>query len=83
LHRVRLLELVNHMLYTLALVTPKRLTNFRLEDELLEGLSLVKDRDGIPLTEQVRRAVRLWLDSRGVTVKTAKSGRRKRASKAQ
>jgi hypothetical protein len=64
-------------------VTPKRLTNFRLEDELLEGLSLVKDRDGIPLTEQVRRAVRLWLDSRGVTVKTAKPARRKRADKAQ
>jgi hypothetical protein len=60
-------------------VTPKRLTNFR---ELLEGLSLVKDRDGIPLTEQVRRAVRLWLDSRGVTVKTAKPARRKRADKA-
>jgi hypothetical protein len=72
------------MLYTLAApVTPKRLTNFRLEDELLEGLSLVKARDGIPLTEQVRRAVRLWLDSRGVTVKTAKPARRKRASKAQ
>ena len=64
-------------------MTPKRLTNFRLEDELLEGLSLVKDRDGIPLTEQVRRAVRLWLDSRGVTVKTAKPARRKRADKAQ
>jgi hypothetical protein len=62
-------------------VTPKRLTNFRLEDELLEGLSLVKDRDGIPLTEQVRRAVRLWLDSRGVTVKTAKPARRKRADR--
>jgi hypothetical protein len=77
----RQLDLVNHMLYTLAPVTPKRLTNFRLEDELLEGLSLVKDRDGIPLTEQVRRAVRLWLDSRGVTVKTAKPARRKRADR--
>jgi len=26
---------------------------FHLEDELLEGLSLVEDRDGIPLTEHV------------------------------
>jgi len=64
-------------------VTPKRLINFRLEDELLEGLSQVKDRDGIPLTEQVRRAVRLWLDSRGITVTTAKPARRKRADKPQ
>jgi hypothetical protein len=71
----------SHALH-LAPVTPKRLTNFRLEDELLEGLSLVKDRDGIPLTEQVRRAVRMWLDSRGVTVKTAKPARRKRAGSA-
>jgi hypothetical protein len=61
-------------------VTPKRLANFRLEHELLEGLSLVKDRDGIPLTEQVRRAIRLWLDSRGVTVKTTRPARRKRAT---
>ena len=64
-------------------MTPKRLTNFRLEDELLEGLSQVKDRDGIPLTEQVRRAVRLWLDSRAITVTTAKPARRKRADKPQ
>ena len=42
----------SHALH-LAAVTAKRLTNFRLEDELLEDLSLVKDRDGIPLTEQV------------------------------
>ena len=55
-------------------VTPKRLTNFRLEDELLEGLSLVKDRDGIPLTEQVRRAVRLCFGIEGSRHQDGKGG---------
>jgi hypothetical protein len=51
-------------------MTPKRLANFRLEDELVEGLQAVKERDGIPLTEQVRRAIRQWLQDRGVIEKT-------------
>jgi hypothetical protein len=52
-------------------VTPKTAATFRLEDELLEALQLVKERDGIPVTEQVRRAVRMWLDSKGVEPKAA------------
>jgi hypothetical protein len=52
-------------------MTPKRLTNFRLDDELLEALQLVKDRDGIPISEQVRRAIRQWVEQRGVKVKAA------------
>jgi hypothetical protein len=43
-------DFVKHLIYN-SCVRPKRLSNFRLEDELLEGLSLVKERDGIPLTE--------------------------------
>jgi Ribbon-helix-helix protein, copG family len=51
-------------------VTPLRPTNFRLESELLEGLQQVRERDGIPVSEQVRRALRAWLEVKGVTVKT-------------
>jgi hypothetical protein len=47
-------------------MTPRKLANFRLDDDLLEGLQTVKDRDGIPLTEQVRRAIRRWLEDRRV-----------------
>jgi hypothetical protein len=39
--------------------------NFRLETELIEGLREVKERDGIPVTEQVRRAVIAWLRHKG------------------
>jgi hypothetical protein len=44
----------------------RRLTaaTFRLEPELLDGLDRVKGRDGMPHSEQVRRALRQWLQSR-------------------
>jgi hypothetical protein len=51
------------------LVTPLRSTNFRLESELLEGLQAVRDRDGISVSEQVRRAIAVWLKQKGVTIK--------------
>jgi hypothetical protein len=58
-------------------VTPLRPTNFRLEEELLGALRQIKERDGIPVTEQVRRAVAAWVEARGVPLK--KKPERKRA----
>jgi hypothetical protein len=49
----------------------KKQTAFRIEPEILDGLQLLKERDGIPISEQVRRALREWLDRRGVKLKTA------------
>lgn len=54
----------------------KKQTAFRIDPDILDGLQVVKERDGIPLSEQVRRALRTWLESRGVTGKTE----RKRAA---
>jgi hypothetical protein len=48
-----------------------RSMNFRLETELIEALRDVKDRDGIPVTEQVRRAIIAWLRHKGITVKAS------------
>lgn len=47
----------------------RRPTTFRLEDELLDALHAIKARDGIPVTEQLRRAIVAWLEQKGVTVK--------------
>jgi hypothetical protein len=47
-------------------VTPRRLYNFRIDPDLDAGLKVVKDREGIPESEQIRRAVRAWLTRRGV-----------------
>jgi hypothetical protein len=47
-------------------VTPRKLHNFYLDPELSEGLKAVKERDGITEAEQVRRAIRDWLQRKGV-----------------
>jgi hypothetical protein len=43
--------------------------HFCLEPELLEALHYIKERDGIPVIEQVRRALREWLADRDVTIR--------------
>ena len=52
-------------------VTPKRLTAFRLDLELIDGLKAIKKRTGAPIAEQVRRAIVAWLKKHDVK----KSGR--------
>ena len=54
----------------------RRATAFRIDDELLEGLRQVYEKDGVLPSEQVRRAIRKWLEDRGVQIRSA----RKRAS---
>ena len=56
-------------------MTPTRQTNFRLEEELLEALQAIRERDGIPVAEQVRRALQAWIEAKGVR-KTAKRSAR-------
>jgi Ribbon-helix-helix protein, copG family len=52
-------------------MSPKTASTFRIDDELLAGLRQVKDRDGIPQSEQIRRAILMWLESKSVTLKAA------------
>ena len=62
-------------------MTPKRVTTMRIDDELLEGLREVWERDGVAVAEQVRRAIRAWLEQKGVDVKKTdrkRAGTRKR-----
>ena len=55
-------------------MTPQRRTlTFRIDDELLEGLQHIWEKDGVPVSEQVRRAIRAWLESKGVKVKAERS----------
>jgi hypothetical protein len=51
-------------------MSPKELTAFRIDPELMEGLRKVKERDGIPLSVQVHRALVAWLESKGVMNKS-------------
>lgn len=45
-------------------MAPKELTAFRVAPEIMAGLRAVKDRDGVPMSVQVDRALRAWLASR-------------------
>jgi predicted transcriptional regulator len=56
-------------------MTPTRkIATFRLDDDLLEGLKAVQERDGVPPSEQVRRAIRTWLEAKGVLKAERKRG---------
>lgn len=52
----------------IAIMSPKTASTFRIDDELLSALRTVKERDGVPISEQVRRALVSWVQSRGVKV---------------
>lgn len=56
----------------------RRIATFRIEEELLEGLREVEERDGVPVPEQVRRSIRAWLESKGIAVQ--KKTERKRVA---
>lgn len=57
----------------------RKLAAFRLDLATLDALQAVKDRDGIPVSVQVRRALDAWLASRGITVAAKATPKRKRA----
>ena len=58
----------------------RRITTVRIDEELLRGLQKVWERDGITSGEQINRAIRKWLDEKGVQVKAdrKRAGTRKR-----
>jgi Arc/MetJ-type ribon-helix-helix transcriptional regulator len=62
-------------------MTPLRPTNIRIDSELLDAMQTLLERDGISVSEQVRRAIRMWLETKGVKVKAAtrRAGTRRKA----
>ena len=48
-----------------------RVVTFRPDEDLLRGMEALKARDGMPYSEQLRRALRVWLESKGVIEKPA------------
>ena len=50
-------------------MSPKIDTALRLDAELVAAMRRVKEKDGIPITTQIEKAVAEWLKRRGVVVK--------------
>ena len=67
------------MHYVSGMRSPLEPTTFRLEAELLAELRTIKAHDGIPATEQVRRAVQDWLRAKGIRIQlNPRNGRSRR-----
>jgi hypothetical protein len=47
-------------------MSPRKLYNFLIDPDLAAALKRVKEDTGIPESEQVRRAIREWMQRRGV-----------------
>jgi hypothetical protein len=47
--------------------------SFWIDDAQAEGLKMVKLRDGVLESEQIRRAISAWLEKKGVTVEPKRS----------
>jgi len=50
----------------------KQPMNIRIDPDLVVALEAIRDAEGIPVSEQIRRGIRLWLDQKGVATRTAK-----------
>jgi hypothetical protein len=52
-------------------MTRRVATNIRIDPELMSALHAIREGDGVPVSEQIRRGIVLWLESKGVRVKKA------------
>jgi hypothetical protein len=62
-------------------MTPLRPANFRVEQEILEALRRIKERDGVPVSEQLRRALLAWIREKGEAVEVKKTDRKRAATR--
>jgi hypothetical protein len=53
---------------------PKKYYTFMIDSELGAALKAVKQRDHIPESQQIRLAIREWMEKRGVLKQTANKG---------
>ena len=58
-------------------MTPRKRYSFWIDDAQSAGLKAVKLRDGVPESEQIRRAIDAWLKETGVK----KTGRTRAATR--
>jgi hypothetical protein len=63
-----------------ALFPKSAIITLRVSDEMFAHLRGVQDRDGVPISEQVRRGIRLWLKSMGVLQTERKRANTRRRS---
>jgi len=50
----------------------ERVMTFRPDNDTLEAMKSLRERDGVPFSEQIRRALRMWLESKGIRAQERK-----------
>jgi hypothetical protein len=63
-------------------VTPRNRYTFFIDDDLRAALTAIKERDGISESEQIRRAIKTWVEMKGGTPRKTerpRAGTRKRS----
>jgi hypothetical protein len=56
-------------------------TSFYISEDLQRGLEALKERDGMPAAEAIRRAIAAYLAEKGIKVIPVKAGRPRKARK--
>jgi hypothetical protein len=56
----------------------KALTAFRVDPDLFGAMRRLQVRDGISFSEQMRRALRVWLEGKGVLPPTTRRPKRRK-----
>lgn len=60
-------------------MSPTKPATFRLDEDLIAALQRIKERDGIPVSEQLRRALSAWVKERGEWATAEKKAKKKKA----
>lgn len=62
-------------------MSPKtKIITFRPDDDVYAAMDALRVRDGVPLSEQVRRALRVWLEEKGLMKSASRrAGTRRKA----
>ena len=59
----------------------KTRTSFYIGEDLQRGLEALKERDGMPAAEAIRRAIAAFLEEKGIKVAPATGSRPRKAKK--
>jgi hypothetical protein len=60
----------------MAATVKEKILTFRPDADVFEAMEMLKKRDGILFGEQVRRALRLWLETKDVMPKAKGKGKK-------
>jgi len=58
-------------------VADRLLFNFVVSPEMKDALRAIKERDGISESEQARRALAAWIESKGIALKGGKKQKKR------